>query len=65
MNFILHMDVNNLEEIYTIEEQSFIGRLPELMQLSYLTLFYTRGLEMLVLHVMVSQPYRFSFCFLS
>jgi hypothetical protein len=30
MNFILHMDVNNLEEIYTIEEQSFIGRLPEL-----------------------------------
>jgi hypothetical protein len=36
MNFILHMDVNNLEEIYTIEEQSFIGRLPELMQLSHL-----------------------------
>ncbi len=27
-----------------------------------LTLFYTRGLEIVVLHVMVSQPYRFSPC---
>ncbi len=26
----------------------------------YLTLFYTRGLEIVVLHVMVPQPYRFS-----
>jgi hypothetical protein len=25
-----------------------------------LTLFYTRGLEIVVLHVMVPQPYRFS-----
>jgi hypothetical protein len=37
MNFILHMDVNNLEEIYTIEEQSFIGRLPELSMLMHLS----------------------------
>jgi hypothetical protein len=29
-----------------------------------LTLFYTRGLEKVVLHVMVHQPYRFSPCFL-
>jgi hypothetical protein len=36
MNFILHMDVNNLEEIYTIEEQSFIGRLPEFFMLMHL-----------------------------
>jgi hypothetical protein len=28
-----------------------------------LTLFYTRGLEIVVLHVMVLQPYRFSPCF--
>ncbi len=35
------MDVNNLEEIYTIEEQSFIGRLPELFMLMHLT--YLKG----------------------
>ncbi len=29
----------------------------------FLTLFYTRGLEIVVLHVMVPQPYRFSPCF--
>jgi hypothetical protein len=40
MNFILHMDVSNLEEIYTIEEQSFIGRLPELFILMHLSCFH-------------------------
>ncbi len=30
-----------------------------------LTLLYTHGLEIVVLHVMVPQPYRFSPCFLT
>jgi hypothetical protein len=29
-----------------------------------LTLFYTRGLGIVVLHVMVPEPYRFPLCFL-
>jgi hypothetical protein len=29
----------------------------------YLTLFYTRGLGIVVLHVMVPEPYRFPLCF--
>jgi hypothetical protein len=29
-----------------------------------LTLFYTRGLGIVVLHVMVPKPYRFPLCFL-
>ncbi len=32
-------------------------------QFVWLTLFYTRGSEIVVLHVMVPQPYRFSPCF--
>ena len=30
-----------------------------------LTLFYTRGLGIVVLHVMVPEPYRFPLCFLN
>ncbi len=40
------------------EKKSQNGR-----RVSHLTLFYTRGLEIVVLHVMVSQPYRFSLAF--
>jgi hypothetical protein len=32
--------------------------------ISQLTLFYTRGLGIVVLHVMVPEPYRFPLCFL-
>jgi hypothetical protein len=31
--------------------------------LGSLTLFYTRGLGIVVLHVMVPEPYRFPLCF--
>jgi hypothetical protein len=32
---------------------------------AFLALFYTRGLGIVVLHVMFPQPYRFSPCFLT
>jgi hypothetical protein len=49
-----------------LRQKIFIRNYGESLQMnSFLTLFYTRGLEIVVLHVMVPQPYRFSPCFLT
>ena len=37
----------------------------EIISVKALTLFYTLGLGIVVLHVMVPPPYRFSLCFLT
>jgi hypothetical protein len=42
-----------------------VGQESNLLIHFVLTLFYTRGSEIVVLYVMIPQPYRFSPCFLT